>query len=63
MQWPTSLQQEVCEAVDIIVTFFQKYFCFRCVNVVLMLLNFFKQSLSVNRRFDYRENLFLKCRI
>jgi len=60
MQWPMSLHQEVCDAVDTIVTFFQKYFCFHCVNVIVMVLNFLKQSLSVNRRFDYRENLFLK---
>lgn len=63
-QWPTPLQQEVCDAVDIIVTILQKCFCFRFVNVIFMFFEcFFKQSLSVNRRFDYRENLILKCRI
>ena len=61
MQWPISLHQEVCDAVDIIVTFFSEvFFCFCCVNVILVLLNFFKRSLSVNRRFGYRENLFFK---
>lgn len=63
MQWPLSLHLEVCDAVDIIVTILRKYFCFHFINVIFMFLNILKQSWSVNRRFDYRENSLLKCRI